>query len=357
MGSYSNVKSQLYEDQHATNLAAYTQLDKKFGKLSVVAGVRFESFTVDQDEGYSKPVVRAGINYPLTKTTFLRASFGQGYRFPSIAEKYVSTAVGSLRVFPNPSVQPEHGWTTEVGVKQAFRFGNWLGYADAAVFMQRYYNMIEFSFGYYDPNPIPGEYDLNYVGFKSVNIENARITGGEFSLLGQGKVGQVNLNLLAGITFIAPINIDQKNFVDSVINNTDGLSQQAIDSLDQTKILNYRFKTIGKINLEMSYRRFSWGADMQYNSFMVNIDPFWTGNDPLIITLFGKPTEFVPGVAEFRATHHHGDYVIDLRFSYDINDRIRFSIIGKNILDREYMVRPALMEAPTGVQAMVSIKL
>ncbi|MCK7529806.1 MAG: hypothetical protein MZV63_01475 [Marinilabiliales bacterium] len=34
--------------------------------------------------------------------TFLRASFGQGYRYPSIAEKYATTTLGSVKVFPNP---------------------------------------------------------------------------------------------------------------------------------------------------------------------------------------------------------------------------------------------------------------
>ena len=90
---------------------------------------------------------------------------------------------------------------------------------------------------------------------------------------------------------------------------------------------------------------------------MVNIDPFFLGTDPLIIYLFGKPNEFIPGVKDYRNSHHHGDYVIDLRLSYDLNDKVRFSFITKNILNREYSMRPALVEAPRSVQAEVSVKL
>jgi len=90
---------------------------------------------------------------------------------------------------------------------------------------------------------------------------------------------------------------------------------------------------------------------------MVNVDPFFLGTDPLLIYIYGKPTEFIPGVKEYRDAHHHGDYVIDLRLSYDLNDKFRFSFIAKNILNREYSIRPALMEAPRNVQAEVSVKL
>lgn len=355
--SYSDVSAQLYGIHHADNLAAFTQLDKKFGKLILVAGLRFETFKVDTATGNSRPVFRAGLNYQLTGSTFLRASFGQGYRFPSIAEKYVSTSVNVLHIFPNPGVQPESGWSTELGVKQAFSISNWRGYLDLAGFMQRYKELIEFSFGYYHPNPVPGQFDLNYLGFKSVNIEDARISGVEFSVIGEGSIGQVKTNLLAGITYISPINLHQKDFVDSLLANDNQFTSPQIDSLKTTEILNYRFKTTAKFNLDQSYKKFSWGLNMQYYSFMVNVDPFFLGTDPLIIYLFGEPKEFIPGVKEYREAHHHGDYVVDLRLSYDLNEKIRVSFIAKNIFNREYTIRPAMLEAPRNVQAELSVRL
>jgi iron complex outermembrane receptor protein len=355
-GSYSDVQSDLYQNHYATNIAAYTQLEKKFGKLAVVGGVRFESFTVDTAEGYSEPVFRAGINYPITEKTFLRASFGQGYRFPSIAEKYVSTSISALTVFPNPDVQPESGWSAEVGIKQSFTLGRWQGYADLAAFMQRYYDLIEFSFGYYGPNPDTFGYNLEYLGFKSINIENARISGAEFSLTGLGRLGAVSTEVLAGITFMSPINIDQAAYADSVIDSTPGLSEQDVDSLAQTKILNYRYKTTAKFNLDMNYRRFGWGAELRYNSFMVNIDPFFEGTDPLQEILPPPLNEPIPGVKEYREQHHTGDWVVDLRLSYDISEQVRFSFMAKNLFNREYMIRPALLEAPLNLQAVLKVR-
>lgn len=355
--SYSDVKAELYGNHSANNLAAFAQFDKTFGKLIAVGGLRFETFRVDTAKGNSQPVFRAGLNYELTNRTFLRASFGQGYRFPSIAEKFVNTSVGALKVFPNPEVQPENGWSTELGIKQAFKISNWLGYLDLAGFMQRYHDLIEFKFGYYDPNPFTGAYNLNYLGFESVNIENARITGLEFSMVGQGSLLGIGTNVLAGITYINPINVDQKAFVDSVISNNPNLSNQVVDSLEQTIILNYRFKTTIKFNLDQTYKKFSWGVEVRYNSFMENIDPFFEGNDPLVIFLFGQPTEFIPGVKSWRDNHHHGDFVADLRLSYNLSDRVRFSLIAKNAFNREYSIRPALLEAPRSYTAQITVKM
>ena len=38
----------------------------------------------------SKPVFRTGLNYQLAVATYLRASWGQGYRFPSMARTKMS---------------------------------------------------------------------------------------------------------------------------------------------------------------------------------------------------------------------------------------------------------------------------
>ena len=80
VGSYSDVVSQLYGNHHGDNEAAFLQLDKQFGKLNLVGGLRYEIFSVDTSNGKSKPVFRAGANYQVGEKTYLRASFGQGYR-------------------------------------------------------------------------------------------------------------------------------------------------------------------------------------------------------------------------------------------------------------------------------------
>ena len=64
---------------------------------------------------------RAGLNYQLADYSFLRASFGQGYRNPSITEKYLRKDIGGVGVYPNYNVQPEKGFNAELGFKQGTR--------------------------------------------------------------------------------------------------------------------------------------------------------------------------------------------------------------------------------------------
>ena len=153
---------------------------------------------------YSLPVLRAGLNYQAGKGTYMRASFGQGYRFPSVAEKFADAVVGGLKIFPNPDLESERGWAAEVGIKQGFSMGNWMGFADLALFWTEYENMIEYTFGAYPPNPddIP---TIDDVGFKALNIGTARITGAEFSLSGTGRLGPVNVQAIGGYTFMNPV--------------------------------------------------------------------------------------------------------------------------------------------------------
>ncbi|MFN6037917.1 MAG: TonB-dependent receptor, partial [Bacteroidota bacterium] len=98
----------LYGRHTGRNRAIFVQFDKKFwSKLTVSLGLRGEFYKIDT--AYTKgeikigdfeknnlpiqPVARLGTNYQLAKYTFARASFGQGYRFPSVAEKFINTAV------------------------------------------------------------------------------------------------------------------------------------------------------------------------------------------------------------------------------------------------------------------------
>ena len=77
--TYYDVRSELYEDHTANNLAVFAQADLKFGKLGISLGGRLESNQSDGGDKESIPVFRSGLNYQLFKFTHLRASYGQGY--------------------------------------------------------------------------------------------------------------------------------------------------------------------------------------------------------------------------------------------------------------------------------------
>ena len=149
----------LYGRHTGKNVAGYFQADKKFfNRLILSAGLRGEYYEVDTAKSKYNlngkalpfaPVARFGLNYQVFEYTNIRASFGQGYRFPSVAEKFVSTNVSVLRIFPNQQLQAETGQSTEIGIKQGFKIGDFKGFFDAAYFWTNYENMVEFTFDYY----------------------------------------------------------------------------------------------------------------------------------------------------------------------------------------------------------------
>jgi iron complex outermembrane receptor protein len=347
----------LYGNHFGKNLASYIQLDKKFfNRLTLSGGMRMEYYKVDTAETHGgfflinapkktnlpvQPVFRAGLNYQVFEYTFIRASFGQGYRFPSDAEKYINTLVGGLNVYPNSSLQPEKGFTSEVGIKQGFKIGNFQGFADAAYFVSHYYNYIDFVFSYGN-NPIPPNTPIvllaKYAGFQFQNIGNANINGVDISVSGTGKIGNVRVDLLSGYTYCNPINPDYNPKTD-----TNGTSK--------SNLLRYRNKTMVKNDVQLTYKNFSFGWSIRYTSPMQNIDRRFVESvfyDKANITYTYDTRNFflLPGLAQYRAEHPNGTWVNDFRIGYQVSKNLKVSFLINNFFNVEFMSRPGLIEAP-----------
>ena len=133
----SAVMDEVYKSDNA---ALFFQYDQRFwDRLSVSAGVRAEYYRVNNHRREAetkvfgtkipfRPVFRAGLNYQLADYSFIRASFGQGYRNPSINEKYLRKDIGGVGVYPNPNIKPEKGFNAELGFKQGYKIGNFQGF-------------------------------------------------------------------------------------------------------------------------------------------------------------------------------------------------------------------------------------
>ena len=356
------VKSWVFGDHISSNSALYGQVESKFKQLDITAGMRIEHYKLDDMKADSRffindslsipvyPIFRMGLHYKLTPATHLRASFGQGVRFPSIAERFVSTSVGGLTIFKNPNLKPEKGWSSELGFKQLVKLGSsWKGFFDVAAFINEYSNMTEFTFGIY--NPLTGEslssngildteaYNeliaqgivlSQLVGFRATNAEKARITGLELSFNSQGKIGEVELTSLLGYTYMNPISLNQDptyriSFSDSTSN-----------------MLKYRFKHLVKMDIQATYKKFSLGISLRYNSFMKNIDLMF--EEP-ILTDTGQ--QFIlPGLKEYRKNNSSGALVFDSRFIYHITKEMKLNLIVNNLFNAEYVSRPADLQAP-----------
>ena len=143
---------------NSDNISLYAQLEEKLLKnknLTLQFGARWEFYKLWSKDGIdiqnafeNKPVFRAGINYQLNKSkTSFRASIGQGYRYPSIGERYIAIAVGKYGFYPNPNLQSENSWNAEVGIMQPFMAGSFRGMVDIAGYNQEFKNFIEFCVG------------------------------------------------------------------------------------------------------------------------------------------------------------------------------------------------------------------
>ena len=349
-GTYNYAVADIYggKNHYAASGGAFAQFDKKINLLTISAGARYEVFKMDKDKDNSRPVFRTGVNYQLAEESFLRASFGQGFRYPAIAEKYIQTSAGSLKIFPNDTLRPETGWSAEIGFKQGFKISSWYGYLDIAGFWTQYHDMIEFTFGQHYPdsikNPTLQDY-FYYTGFKAYNISNAQINGIDITIMGQGKFFGLPATLLMGYTYTNPTDLDV---------NRDSLKSNG------SNVLKYRFYHSAKADFEVAYKDVSAGISLDYHSYMINIDKAFEeplklpNGDPVI--QYGDTVFFLPGLKQYREKHHTGDVIFDFRLSYQITVTSKISIIIKNIFNREYMLRPGDVQPPRNIALQYALK-
>jgi iron complex outermembrane receptor protein len=346
----------------ADNTAAYLQVDKKlFDKLSLSGGVRYERFTVNDDEA-AQPVFRAGATYQLHKATFLRASYGQGFRVATIGERFISTSVGLLQISPNPDLRPERSWNVEGGVKQGFQIGKFMGYLDAVIFQQTFEDYIEFTFGQWRPFTLQTAVQEFFgLGFKSVNTGGARVFGYEIELTGKGNIGNVELLALLGWTSTKPISTTPDQIYAEPVpgpifpgQNTPYILIPAstfnnTSSNPDGNILKFRIQDLFRSDIQAKYETLILGFSVRYNSHVRNIDQAFVELD--------ENGLFRTGVSEWMRTHKTGDWIVDARIGAQLNDQMRVMLIVNNLGNEVYALRPLAIEAPRSMQVQLSMTL
>jgi outer membrane receptor protein involved in Fe transport len=327
-GSKTEVNGDLYAKQNGQNLAIYTQGDGNFGKLNVSLGGRIEHGKISGKSFDPQYLFRTGVSFQAWNGGFIRSSYGQGFRFPSIAEKFIRTQVGSIVIYPNDSLEIEKGWSAEIGLKQVIQIKSWRGLADASYFITEFSDMMEFTFG---PWGKPGIDPFFGLGFKSLNIGNARISGFEINLAGEGKIGNVSQTILAGYTWIDPIQTDFLASRDTARNSS------------KENILKYRFRNLFKFDSETSYKKLSVGISGRYYTNIENIDAAFEGT--------------IPGVKTYRQQQPKDNWIFDARIGWQIIKILRCNFIVKNVLNEEFMTRPADLQAPRTYSISLNMKI
>ncbi len=370
------------------NVAAYLQYDHRIAdRLSLSAGVRLEYYRMDTSYAEAniqigkwlcpvRPVLRAGLNWEIYKAGFLRASFGQGYRNPSITEKFARKDIGGIGVYPNHKIRPERGFNAELGYKQLYKFGPVSGVLDVAGFYTEYHDMIEYQFGLFRNSDFTminsmddaiAEAKLMIdnlkqtkslsdagigIGAQFVNVGHARIYGVEVST--QGKVDikkNMGLQYAIGYTFIEPEDLDNENRIALEKTYTDPLQMK--NKSNDSKYLKYRNKHSFKASIDYNYKWFSIGTNLSYRSKILAVDYLMVDErekaekdlmDYARLFIFGY--EDGESLQTYWEKHNTGVFTMDLRASARIKEKVEIQLMINNLLNTEHSFRPMALAAP-----------
>lgn len=309
--NFSLIVSNFYGNHTAFNAGAFAQVDLSLAnRLKLVSGLRIEHNFLNGIADKPVPLFRTGVNYRLHDFTFMRASFGMGYRYPSIAEKYAATTLGSVRIFPSPYIEAESGWNAEIGFKQGIGTPRVKGQADIALFYSENRNLIEYEFGLHI-DPLDGSSGF---GFKASNLEASRVYGLELEYVLNGKTGSVEHQVTGGYVYMYPVEF----------NPITGKNSQVL--------LKYRRHHAGSFNLSSNFGRFETGLSLNVKSRMLNIDRVFLAPE--------TRESLLPGFFDYWQRNNTGYLIADVQVGAKLTHRYKLSMVVKNLTNVEYMGRP-----------------
>ena len=172
--NYDRVISDIFGSHPGVGAAFYIQDELTLlESLKLTTGIRYdwqrvwkEIFASPAASSPSQLNPKIGLVFSPGPITTLRASYGEGFRYPSISELFTSVSSGSLKIVPTDSLKPERNVSFEIGGSQ------WLGervFLDLALFQSDYYDLIEAL--------VYPDYDIRFT-----NITRARIRGLEVGM-------------------------------------------------------------------------------------------------------------------------------------------------------------------------------
>ncbi len=285
--------------------ALFLQADYQWSDhLTVSTGLRYDAYRVHTREVASRLSPKAGISYSLSRTLTARASYGHGFRVPSVAERFVSNR-DFLPLESNVTLRPERSVGYEAGLTHRIPLGDRYGLStEVTGFWNEYEDLVE------------PQFDTGQAAFRFVNLTQARIRGVE-----------VTSNLSS---------IDRTRQI--------RLSYTWLDAYDRTLDLpllyrsEHLFQASGRIFVT------DWletGADFRAASQPERVD-----------TDFSR---FVPDADVFPTV-----YVTDLRVRIHYSSLPGIELSGSlhlnNIFDYYYVDRPAFFAPPRNFQAVLDVR-
>ena len=311
--SYTKHQHYTKDTLFSTNLAYFSQLDLKYKKLFITAGIRLEEFNSNGVEKINYPVKRIALQYKLPKNLTWRASLGEGFRAPALIEKYVSVTSNGITILPNENLKAEQSTAYETGIRWEINRPKSKSFIDVAVFSQKYTSMIEFSYGLY-----PSGKKLVY-GFKSENVSKAEINGIEWSFKNDIYLTKKSsLSFNGGYLYINPL--DKRTEPNTTSSNT--------------KYLKYRYHHLIRFEAAYTYSQFTISTFLKYNSAMLSVDNPWVKPIPFTTQYL------VPGINEYIKRHNKGDFIPDIRVGYQSKFGLSVNAIVKNFTNTSFTTVP-----------------
>ncbi len=234
IGNYQTVSSDLFSNHHGLSLAYLLQGEWKSDSLTLTAGVRADAIAYDTASWLGNISPKLGASYRLSEDISLRASFGTGFRAPTISEQFIDQVFSGFPVKPNPSLTPERSYSTEIGA--AYRDDHW--YIDGALFYSRFSQLIEPQF--------TSNGTTSYIQFK--NVTDALIVGHE-EVLEYFPFANNTLTARIGYTYVFPQNRITR------------------------EILEFRPRHLFQSRLSSEIGSLSLSADFRYISKYETVDP------------------------------------------------------------------------------------
>ncbi len=186
------IIADLWNNHTGYDVAGYLQDEWSITALTrLVAGVRADLMRID-----TRPVLvhmnpKIGLNHSLTDVWTVRASFGRGFRSPSISERFIHTRQHIFQVVPNPHLRPEISLSGEIGT----HYETSTLTLDVALFSSQYRNFID---------PLQNQ-KTGTISFQ--NITEAHIRGTEIAL--EWKIPSLPVHQGIGYTFLHPRDLTQ----------------------------------------------------------------------------------------------------------------------------------------------------
>lgn len=271
--------------------AAFIQWEQNLtSRLSLTAGLRYDYYSIDASDTVTKLSPKVNLAYAITPGLRLRASYGEGFRIPSLGERFIEDR-DFFPIIRNLDLIPEESISYEVGLRNLLTFGDSSTsfLFDVAFFWNEFDHLIETAF-------VPSR-----SAFQFVNLTSARIQGLESSI--ESALFEDAVRLRVGYTYLDA------------------------EDLDQDRPLSFRAKHQISSSIDATiWQRIMAGVDFRYLS-----SPESVNSDFAL---------FVPDAETLIDTQ-----VLDARLGYKAaNWRVMF--ILRNALEYYYMERPALLAPP-----------